>query len=67
MTDINVTREELALIEHIHETHHMFGALPLEREEDMREFGIMCQRLQDFVAARATYRRITTERRLPKN
>ncbi len=67
MTDINVTREELALIEHIHETHHLFGALPLQREGDMQEFGIMCQRLQDFIAARATYRRITTERSLPKN
>ncbi|KKM25671.1 hypothetical protein LCGC14_1592710 [marine sediment metagenome] len=67
MTNINVTREELALIEHIHETLHMFGALPLQREGDMQEFGIICQRLQDFIAARATYRRITTERRLPSN
>ncbi len=65
--DINVTREELAVIEHIHETLNMFGKLPAQREGDMQEFGIICQRLQDFVAARPTYRRIITERRLPKN
>jgi len=67
VTDINVTREELALIDHIHETLKMFGALPMERQGDMQEFGIICQRLQDFIAARATYRRITTERRLASN
>ncbi len=67
MTDINVTREELVIIERIHELLHMFGELPLERPGDMQEFGFICQRLQDFVAARATYRRITTERRLSSN
>ena len=67
MTDINVSREELAVIEHISDTLKMFGKLPCQRTQDMDEFGIMCQRLQDFVAARPTYRRITTERRFPKN
>ena len=67
MTEINVTREELAVIEHIHETLDMFGKLPFQRDGDMQEFGIICQRLQDFVAARPTYRRVATERRFPKN
>lgn len=67
MIDLNLSREELAVIEHIHETLGMFGELPLQREGDMQEFGILCQRLQDFVAARPTYRRIKAERELPKN
>lgn len=67
MLDINLTREELALIEHIHADLDMFGKLPAQRKGDMNEFGSLCQRLQDFVAARPTYRRIATERRLPTN
>ncbi len=65
--NLNLSREELAVIEHIGETLAMFGKLPLQREADMREFGVMCQRLQDFVAARPTYRRIAAEREVPKN
>ncbi len=66
-TDINITREELALVEQIHAVHDAFGALPMQRQNDMQEFGIICQRLQDFVAARPSYRRISVERNLPKN
>lgn len=67
MTDLNITREELALLEHINDSLEMFVALPCQRDRDVQEFGAMCQRLQDFVAARASYRRITAERNLPKN
>jgi hypothetical protein len=67
MSDLDVTREELALIEHINVAFQMFGKLPTQRPADMREFGVLCQRLQDFVAARATYRRIAAERSLSKN
>lgn len=65
--DINLTREELALIEHFHTANNMFGQLPAQRPGDMQEFGLMCQRLQDFVAARPSYRRIQVERNLPQN
>lgn len=67
MTQLNVTREELAVIEQISAVLEAFGQLPLQRQADMREFGVLCQRLQDFVAARATYRRIAAERNVPKN
>lgn len=67
MSDLDVTREEVALIEHIHTALEMFMALPRQRATDVREFGIVCQRLQDFVASRASYRRITAERNVPKN
>lgn len=67
MMDLNVTREELAVIEHIHATLGMFVDLPVQRSQDAWEFGLMCQRLQDFVAARPTYRRIRAEREVPKN
>lgn len=67
MINLNVTRAELALLERIHALHDAFTALPEQRPHDGQEFGILCQRLQDMIAARATYRRVAMERSLPKN
>lgn len=67
LSDLDVTREEVALIEYINTGYKAFLGLPVQRAADAHEFGLLCQRLQDMVAARASYRRITAERELHKN